>query len=382
MRTKKRKKLLGIGIISVFCFVLISTFVVIQITSKENDTNIVLSNHYMTYNTENFRYLSDIPYDQAKTTVGWRNVYIDKNSDGDLISLNLEGKRTYFIKGIFAHATSDVIYDISTYNTYDLFTTYVGVDASRGNNGDGVRFNIYTSTDGITWTKKYAMERNIKGNDNAVFVSIDIQGVNYLKLEALQSGNNNSDHAVYANAKLIKSDYVEDTTEVDFIHPVSYYDEQLKNYSIDQILADQELLLLQRTLVNRVGYDLLQAFARYSDENKTVLNWLMNDQETLKKYIAGGKPIGNYIDSLKVLVELYEKYQGDFNPSVEHHEVYKTMFLALSLTHSSNVCLWISSTPCSNAVTRYQIYKDLYQAGLLQNQIFAIFILCLIWNKN
>ncbi len=372
MKRKTKKKWLFEGLLISFVFIMCGVFAFTFINQGTNeDSQEVLANPYLAYNTKDFKYLSDIPYDKEQSTVAWRTIYLDKNSDGELISLNIDGKRTYFMKGIFAHANSTVIYDIREYNTYDIFTAYVGVDASRRDAGDGVRFNIYTSMDGTTWDQKYQMDKNIKGNDNAIKVEVPINGVNYLKLEATRSGSETSDHAVYANAKLALKDYVEDTKEVDFIHPVSYYDETLKSKTIDSVLADNELLLLQRTLVNRVGYDLLQAFARYSDENEEVLRWLFNDVDCLRMYITGGKPVGNYIESLKVIVELYQKYKDDISTGSANYQVYRTMFFALSLTHSTNVCLWISGTPCSDAVTRYQIYKDLYQQDLLETKIFS-----------
>ena len=56
-----------------------------------------------------------------------------------------------------------------------------------------------------------------KGTSDAQFVKIDIRGAKYLKLYCHNNGNQGSDHAVYANAKLIKEDYVEENEPVSFI---------------------------------------------------------------------------------------------------------------------------------------------------------------------
>ena len=55
------------------------------------------------------------------------------------------------MKGILAHANATVAYDLSGYN-YDYLTAYLGIDASVGSAGNGVRFEVHTSDDGKTWT--------------------------------------------------------------------------------------------------------------------------------------------------------------------------------------------------------------------------------------
>lgn len=152
-------------------------------------------------------YLSDINY-MTGSSVGWGSITYDKNldsgSNGGLITLLIDGEKTRFLKGISAHATSTLLFDISDYD-YDYFTTYYGVDNSRGTNGNGVKFAIYTSVDGETWNLQTpASPKVMKGNTNAEFVKIDIREANYLKLYAHNNGNDTADHACYANAKLIK----------------------------------------------------------------------------------------------------------------------------------------------------------------------------------
>ena len=99
-------------------------------------------------------YLSDIPYEKNASNVGWGQITLDgnleKNHNKGLIALIVDGKKKLFLKGISAHATSTVIYNITNLD-YDYFSTYYGVDASREANGNGVKFCIYTSVDGINW---------------------------------------------------------------------------------------------------------------------------------------------------------------------------------------------------------------------------------------
>jgi len=317
-------------------------------------------------------YLSDIPYVVDQSFVGWGSITLDKNlqsnSNGGLITLLIDGVKTNFLKGISAHATSNVVYDLSDYE-YDYFTAYIGLDASMGTSGNGVKFFIYTSVDGENWELKTEEVPPVyKGNSDAKFVKIDIKGAKYLKLVCDSNGNNTtSDHGVYANAKLIKADYVETTTPLTFIKTVSQYDNIIKQSDFN--IEEKELVLLQREFVNNVGYTMLQNIGNLGEEYKETIKWLFTDKENLKMYIMGGKPDGSYYNSLKVLTQLYTKYKNDFaiqevsKYGTVRGDLYKKMAITLSLTHSSTVALWMQpSNPGnqSDAVKRYEIFKYLY----------------------
>ncbi len=325
---------------------------------------------------EKLCYLSDIPY-RSDSSVGWGAITYDKNLDtsknNGMISLIVDGEKKQFYKGIAAHATSTVIYDITNYN-YDYFTAYIGVDESRGNNGDGVKFTIYTSVDGENWTTKKAETAPLKGNTNAEFVKIDIKGAKYLKLYADKNRNNTADHAVYADAKLIKEGYDENAIAAPFIKTVAEYDEMLKKYEDQEITGEYEKILLQRELVNNAGYDILQFTANYKNAYKETLEWLMNDLDNLRMYVLGGYPDGkNYMKSIIILSNLRANYANDFTiqePTKYGYDtlgnLYKRMAVALSLTHTVDVALWMQPGTVENKsdpVRRYQIYKDLYHNG-------------------
>ena len=59
------------------------------------------------------------------------------------------------------------------------------------------------------------------------------------------------DEAVYANAKLIKEDYKEDTSDIAEIKTVDTYDQQLKQNDLQEITGDYELTLLQKTVCKK-----------------------------------------------------------------------------------------------------------------------------------
>ena len=337
-------------------------------------------------NGEMYKYLSDIPYDKTQSKVGWGSLTLDSNLETQhnygLITLIVENKKTYFLKGISAHANSTVVYDISSeeLSQFDHFSTYVGVDASRGDIGNGVKFKIYTSMNGSDWTLRTSDKPNaLKGNNNAEYIDIELEGAKFLKLEADCCGSNSSDHSVYANAKLYKTGYEETKAEpVEFIKTIDEYDKELKGKDlINHLTEDDEKTLLQRTFVNNVGYDLLQAIVNQEEDYKIAVKWMMDDLENLRLYVLGGAPDGgSYYNSIKELAKLYKTYKDDFedpdltnNPWCEGQtegDLYKKMAITLSLTHATKVGYWAQIDHPSNrsdSVKRYEIYKKLYDEG-------------------
>ena len=336
--------------------------------------------------SKNYTYLSDISYDKDKSfAASGHSIHIDENDSNQMLTLIVNGKSLSYIKGLCAWATSEIVYDLKDYD-YDYFTADLGVDISEQSNyfNTGVRFYIYTSDDGESWTEKYKSD-TLYGWSEADAVKIDIKNAKYLKLTADDNSANWwaawYDEAVYANAKLIKEDYKEDTSDIAVIKTVDTYDKELKQNNLQEITGDYELTLLQREFVKNVGYETLQALAKYSDEYKDTISWLMNDKETLRLYLAGGKPEGSYLNSVKVLTRLYTTYKEDLSNDkttsygTKYSDLYRKMILSLSLTASGKNYFFFDGTQVSDPVTRYQIYKDLHMhkgqdQELIQNQVF------------
>ncbi len=337
------------------------------------------------------KYLSDIEYIKDESSVEWGSITTDSNLETQynygLITLLVKDNETlnkrYFLKGVSAHATSTLIYDLSEYD-YDYFSTYMGVDSSREGNGNGVKFYIYTKKENEDW--KLQTEENpkaIKGNEEALFKKIDVKGVKYLKLYCDKSGNNTADHAVYADAKLFKNGYEEKQSQPVKFKTVEEYDSILKEKmaeqgkTTEQVINENELILLQRTFVNNVGYDLLKAIVNLDDQYREAVEWLMDDVNNLRLYVLGGEPDGgSYYNSIKELSRLYSAYKDDFDddtlthntwyPNLTKGDVYKKMAISLSLTHATKVGYWAQIDHPSNrsdSVNRYKIYKELYDEG-------------------
>lgn len=86
-------------------------------------------------------YLSDIPY--SKGEVEWGNIALDKTQSNTPLTLMSNGAATVFEKGIWAHATSTIEFDISKYSSnFDYFTTYYGLNTTANNVGNGVKFYV------------------------------------------------------------------------------------------------------------------------------------------------------------------------------------------------------------------------------------------------
>jgi len=313
-------------------------------------------------------YLSDIPY--MKAQIGWKTIGLDKTNDNANLVMRIDNSSVVVKKGIWAHATSTVEYDISAYKDYTYFTTYYGLNTSAGSNGNGVKFYIYTSKDGKEWTLR--TEENptaLKGTNNAVRVKIDIRDANYIRLYAHDNGSNASDHAVWGDAKLVKEGYSDNVMK-----PVEEFDEIIKaNYQSGPIPEELRLVLLQRNFIKNVGQYQLRSFLEADSKNYETLNWFINNEEALRLWTIGGKPSGTYQKSLQVLSDLYHAHKADLSnenvtvsgTGIKYKDLYLKMMLSLSLTHAGSVGLWTDIRQQSNALNRYEIYKEMHLNGLL-----------------
>ncbi len=332
--------------------------------------------------SDRYVYLSDLEY-LPSSRVGWGNLLKDTTSANTKITLKQNGVNVTFDKGLWAHATSNVYYDLSDYQDYDYFTTYLGVNTTANASGS-VKFHIYTSSDDTlnaqtNWTESDVVNTDVMGpSSNAQFVRINIKGAKYLRLYADSNGPNGNDHAVYADAKLIKSSYQEYVVPEpdDFNSKLEeYYDVSGTEINRD---PGYEITLLRRNLVKNAGRYTLTAFARESAESRETLEWLYNDVNALRMYTTGGKPTGSYLESLRTLSRLYHTHGDDLRN--RYGDLYQRMMIALSLTHSTEVRFWIrdqgamannpTSPNISDAVKRYEVYKRLYLENKLATTIF------------
>ena len=356
--------LLLFGFLSVFLGLGIELSISTQTESIENQTI-----KYMSSNDSNSIYLSDIEYIKGMSYAGWDQIRYDQINDGSKINLKIENSTFSFDKGIWAHASSQIAYDISDYD-YKYFTAFVGLNTTSAR-GDGVKFQIVTSEDGKNWEKAKYEEIKLP-QQAATFVKIDIKNAKYIILSADKLGNNASDHAVYADAKLVN-----DVDESFVLKSVDEYNEMIKSQynSQSDITNELEFNLLKKEFVQNVGQYTINSFYNESEDNKAVIDWLMSNQKVLRYYILGGKPEGSYYNSLTELSRLYRNYKEDFtNNEITQYgtvlgDLYTRMAVSLSLTHSKLVGLWMQSSTVENksdSVRRYAIYKYMHKNGYLK----------------
>lgn len=330
-------------------------------------------------------YLSDMDW-EPDSLAGWvSNDYPqghltkDKTFIDTQISLNVGGSWRSFEKGLLTHAKANVYYNIENRN-YKYLTAYVGMDKICGKNTNGAKFFVYTSNDdtldeNTNWTLKTAEEPTLmtRGQE-AEFLTADISGAKWLRLYVDPNGTNSNDaagdYASWGDAKLTNSSSGNELLDM--------YDEKIKEKA-DNVDSNAKLekLVLQRQLVSKVGQDVFNKFAKESEDNKKLLDWLLNDLDALQEFIIGGAPgYGNYYNSLTVLSDLYRNYKNDLNntellhnkwkPERTYGDMYRTMMFSIALTHDITVGSWMQKNRVENQsdpLRRYAIYRYLHNTG-------------------
>ena len=348
--------------------------------------NILDKTHVFAATDSNCQYLSDMEY-EPESKAGWvtagtfpkGRLLKDTTVNNTKIAVKIEGAWYAFEKGMFTHATANVYYNVENCG-YQYFTAYVGLDQTCTRNSDGVKFFVYTSSDdtlndNTNWTLRTAEEPTLMTiGHEAELLSVDISGAKYLRLYVNPNVRDQADYAVWADAKLTNSPSGDDS-----VQSLEYYDEQIKakRGSSVESDADLELLVLQREFVRKVGQYALRRFTNESEDNKTLLNWLLNDLDVLREFMIGGAPgYGNYYNSLTVLSDLYRNYKTDLDntellhnkwkPDRTYGDMYRTMMFSIALTHDITVGSWMQKERVENQsdpVRRYAIYKYLHNTG-------------------
>lgn len=330
-------------------------------------------------------YLSDMDW-EPNSLAGWVNddfpqghLIKDQTTIDTKITVKIGNAWRTFEKGLFTHAEANVYYNIENCD-YKYLTAYVGMDKICGKNTNGTKFFVYTSDDdtldeNTAWTLKTAEEPTLMTlGQEAEFLSADISGAKWLRLYVDPNGTRPNDaagdYAVWADAKLTNSASGNELLDC--------YDEIIKaqtgNVDSD---AGLERLVLQRQLVSKVGQDVFNKFAKENEDNKKLLDWLLNDLDALQEFIIGGAPgYGNYYNSLTVLSDLYRNYKEDLNntrllnnkykPERTYGDMYRTMMFSIALTHDITVGSWMQKNRVENQsdpLRRYAIYKYLHNTG-------------------
>ena len=169
-----------------------------DITYKVTDSDgnqVVKTRSVAVVDMDDYKYLTE--YDWSSTQNSYAAPVKDKaTSQKPLRLTGSNGKEVVYEKGIGAHATSTITYDL-TDKDFAYFTSYVGVDRQMYGSVGSVSFEVYV--DGV---KKFDSGL-MNSRDEQKYVEVDINGAKELKLVVTDGGNGiGSDHATWGDTKL------------------------------------------------------------------------------------------------------------------------------------------------------------------------------------
>lgn len=324
---------------------------------------------------KSIQYLSDLP--ETESSVGyWGKIFKDCLVDNDKekkgnLWVRQNGEVLKFAKGIGAHATSKIVYDISkVVETKKYFVGYLGIDA-RTSSGDGVTFKISLSDDKQNWQEVYN-SGVVKGESQ--YVKVDLQGKKYILFYADQNQSNGNDHAVYANAGFVAADYNPSAGYDLPVKSVGEYDAELSqiDYNNAQTVNENMLKIYQRELVNKAGfYTLNNVYTMQEGIYKNALDYLTKTPEALSYCINGGpKPAeGNYRDSLIAFGKIYNQHHEDFKDTKDNN-FYLRLAISVASVYANpkGVVFWTLPYEDPDPVRRYESFKKLSQPGGMMDQ--------------
>lgn len=321
--------------------------------------------------TKDYLYLSDLEYltTDGMSANGWsgHEIQIDKNQEGGTLSLIVDGETRTFVKGIGIHAKGWITYDISEYsNRLTRFIAKIGVDASRGTNGS-IWFQIYVSNDGTAWESLLKTD-TMTGKTEAVDVDVDVTGYKYLKIYVDPAGSNAADHGTIGNAKLVTEDYVENDVFYDKLKKLDYYDNILKEHDAEYNYENNYRLIMDREIVNKLGYWNIQNLIEKDDSYKELFDWILSDDRIVEEVIEVGE-IARPALFLEVMNNLLHTYRQDL--STQNGVVFEKMMIGLAAAYSTDKIasplIYGHNSANYNYIDRYARVKELFLLGYFKN---------------
>lgn len=315
---------------------------------------------------QDYVFLSDLDFDPTSRT-GWGEISPNKAPSGGTIQLKVEGEVIPFLKGVGAHANSELIYDIGDYSdTLTRLSCYMGVDYSQNGKGNGVKFTVSYSEDKSQWTQIYE-SGVVLSSDNAVYVNLDVSGHRYIKLTALDNGADGNDHSVYGDLRLMREGYDLAAEGYDGLMTVAEYDGLLAPNGVADNLANHRDIILRREFVSRMGYNTIQAAVKSQPNVSVALDWLLSDTDALQLFLEAGSLFnGSSGKTLMALGDLYQAAQNDVGDSGDAY-TYKKMMLATAVAYCRDIKTYMvnygGDAISSDPVKKYTAMKYLYDNG-------------------
>ncbi len=322
--------------------------------------------------TKNYLYLSDLNYitENNWSYNGWggHEIQKDKNQDGGILSLIINGEKRLFAKGLGVHAKGQVTFDISEYSTqFPRFIAKLGIDAARGSNGS-IWFRITASKDGKTWDRLIDKTDVMTGVTEALEVDLDVSGYKYLCIYVDPNGSNAADHGTIADARLVTKDFtLSDTGNYTKIQKLDYYDNILNANNSEDNYKNNYRLILERELVKKLGYWNIQYITDIDFKIGETLDWILSDNRRIEEVIEVGE-IADTPKFLTVISDVYHKYQNELN--TKNGYVYEKMIIALAAGYSTDRIISPLSfsfpSPTYDYLERFEIMKNLFDNNKLK----------------
>ena len=225
---------------------------------------------------DDYTYLTEYDWNSTKNSYATPNK--DISTSGRTLRLTGEdGQEVSYERGIGAHSTSTIIYDLSD-KDYVYFSSYVGVDRQMYGSVGSITFEVW-----VDGEKKFDSGL-MTSKDVQKYVEVDINGAKELKLVVTDGGDNNhSDHATWADAKL----HFANNEGVDLAEVVNIPDKYLKkaikaelNISSDDITIGD---MYNLTELNDMGYGIEDLEGLQYAKNLETLNLDYNEISDLSK---------------------------------------------------------------------------------------------------
>ncbi|MDB2113164.1 NPCBM/NEW2 domain-containing protein, partial [Clostridium paraputrificum] len=220
------------------------------ITYKVTDTDgneVVKTRTIAVIDMNDYSYLTD--YDWKAAQYNYTVPKKDISISGNALRLTDEnGKEVSFERGVGAHSTSTITYDL-TDKDYGYFSSYVGVDRQMHNTVGSVSFEVY-----VDGEKKFDSGL-MTSKEPMKYLEVDINGAKELKLVVTDGGNGNgSDHATWGDAKLHFANDVQGNYEEleSLVNEVKDYEQDI--YSEESFKVLQEALKkAEEMLVDKIS---------------------------------------------------------------------------------------------------------------------------------
>ena len=247
------------------------------ITYKVTDSDgneVVKTRTIAVVDMNDYSYLTD--YDWKSTQNSYATPKKDISISNNSLRLTDEDdNEVSFERGIGAHATSTIVYDLAD-KDYSYFSSYVGVDRQMFGSVGSVIFQVY-----VDGEKKFDSGL-MNSRDSMKYLEVDINGAKELKLVVTDGGNGiGSDHATWGNTKL----HFAKDVQVNYEGLLSLI-EEAKKYEKDKY-TEESFKILENAL----------------NKANIILEDKISIQEEVNSII---EEINNAIDNLEEAVDLNE----------------------------------------------------------------------------